>query len=153
MTVAGRDKLEAEIRRLETVERPRVAQDVAEARSLGDLRENGQYHAAREELGQIDAKVALLKDKLARSELVREAGIDRGIVAIGAKVTVQDLSDDSEEVFHLVGEGEQDYAANKILVTAPFAQGLVGRRKGETAEVQIPRGILRYRILEIEYPG
>ena len=150
MTAKGRARLEAELKGWED-KRPKVAQDVAEAREMGDLRENGQYHAAREELGMIDAKIRDLQDKLARATLITEKDIERDIVAVGAKVSVRDLSDRSEEVFHLVGEGEQDYAQNRILVTSPLGQGMVGRKVGETAEIAVPRGTLRYKILKIEY--
>ncbi len=150
MTAKGRAKLESDLQTWED-KRPKVAQDVAEAREMGDLRENGQYHAAREELSMIDAKIRDLKDKLARATLITEKNIERDIVAVGAKVAVRDLGDRSEEVYHLVGEGEQDYAQNKILVTSPFGQGLVGHKAGETVEITVPRGILRYKILKIDY--
>ena len=151
MTAKGRAKLEAEIRFLQEERRPQVAKDVAEAREMGDLRENGQYHAAREELGMIDAKVRDLKDKLARAVILEEKDIERDVVMLGAQVTVQDLKDKSKETFHLVGEGEQDYAQNKILIASPFGQGLVGHKIGETVEIAVPRGTLRYKILKIDY--
>ena len=151
MTVKGRAKLEAEIRFLEEERRPQVAKDVAEAREMGDLRENGQYHAAREELGMIDAKVRDLQDKLSRAEIVAEKDIEKDVVMLGAQVTIQDLKDKSKEAFTLVGEGEQDYAQNRILVTSPFGQGLVGHKLGETVEIQVPRGVQRYKILKIDY--
>ena len=150
MTAKGRAKLEKELKTWED-KRPQVAQDVAEARDMGDLRENGQYHAAREELGMIDAKVRDLKDRLARAELIEAKDVEKDVVAIGAKVKVRDLGDKSEEVFHLVGAGEEDYAQNKILVTSPFGQGLIGHKVGDTVEIQVPRGVLKYRILKIDY--
>ena len=150
MTAKGREKLEAELKVWEG-KRPQVAQDVAEARAMGDLRENGQYHAAREELGMIDAKIRDLKDKLARGELIEEKDVEKDVVAIGAKVKVRDLGDKSEEVYHLVGEGEQDYAQNRILVTSPLGQGMVGHKVGESVEIPVPRGKLRYKILKIDY--
>ena len=109
------------------------------------------FRSAREELSLIDAKVRDLKDKLARAEMIREKDIERDVVMLGAKVTVQDLKHKSKETFHLVGEGEQDYAQNKILVTSPFGQGLVGHKVGETVEIAVPRGTLRYKILKIDY--
>lgn len=151
MTAKGREKLEAEIRHLESDRRPAVAQDVAEAREMGDLRENAQYHAAREELGMIDAKLRDLKDKLARASMIRADEIERDVAMMGARVTVKDLKDKSLEVFQLVGEGEQDYAQNRILVTSPLGQGLVGHKIGETVEIAAPRGKLRFQILKIEY--
>ena len=151
MTVKGRAKLEAEVRELEEVRRPQVAQDVAEARAMGDLRENGQYHAAREELAMIDAKLSDLKDKLARATIMEAKDIEKDVVMLGAKVKVRDLGDKSEEVFQLVGEGEQDYTQNRILVTSPFGQGLVGHKVGDTVEIAVPRGKLRYKLLKIDY--
>ena len=150
MTEKGRRKVEQELKAWED-KRPKVAQDVAEAREMGDLRENAQYHAAREELSMIDAKVRDLKDKLARAEMIAEKDIERDVVMLGAGVTVQDLKDKSKETFFLVGEGEQDYTQNKILVTSPFGQGLVGHKVGETVEIAVPRGTQRYKILKIEY--
>ena len=154
MSAKGREKLQADLKAWED-KRPKVAQDVAEAREMGDLRENAQYHAAREELSMIDAKIRDLADKLARAEVIRDDEIERDIVAIGARVSVRDLGDKSEEDFHLVGEGEQDPAQNRILVTSPFAQGLIGHKVGEIVQIQVPRGTLRFRILKIDYsiPG
>ena len=150
MTEKGRKKLEQELKSWED-KRPKVAQDVAEAREMGDLRENAQYHAAREELSMIDAKVRDLRDKLARAEMIEEKDIEKDVVMLGASVTVQDLKDKSRETFQLVGEGEQDYAQNRILVTSPFGQGLVGHKVGETVEIAVPRGTQRYKILKIDY--
>ena len=99
----------------------------------------------------IDAKVRDLSDRLARAEIITAKDIEKDVVMLGAKVTVQDLKDKSEETFHLVGEGEQDYAQNKILVTSPFGQGLVGHKVGDTVEIAVPRGTLRYKLLKIEY--
>lgn len=151
MTTKGREKLEAEIRHLEQDKRPQVAQDVAEAREMGDLRENGQYHAAREELAMIDAKVRDLKDKLARAVLIKAEDIEKDIVQLGARVTVRDLGDRSEEVYHLVGEGEQDYSQNRILAVSPLGQGLLVHKVGDTVEIPVPKGKLRYKILKIDY--
>lgn len=151
MTTKGREKLETEIRHLEEEKRPKVAQDVAEAREMGDLRENGQYHAAREELAMIDAKVRDLRDKLARAILIRAEDIEKDIVQLGARVTVRDLGDKSEEVYHLVGEGEQDYSQNRILAISPLGQGLMVHKVGDTVEIPVPKGKLRYKILKIEY--
>ena len=150
MTAKGREKLEKELKTWED-KRPKVAQDVAEAREMGDLRENGQYHAAREELGMIDAKVSSLKDKLARAVLIKAEDIEKDIVQLGARVTVRDLGDRSEEVYHLVGEGEQDYSQNKILAVSPLGQGLMVHKVGDTVEIPVPKGKLRYRILKIDY--
>ena len=150
MTAKGRAKLEKDLKSWED-KRPKVAQDVAEAREMGDLRENAQYHAAREELSMIDAKIRDLTDRLARAELIEAKDVERDVVAIGAKAKVRDLSDKSEEVFHLVGAGEEDYTKNKILVTSPFGQGLIGHKVGDTVEIQVPRGVLKYKILKIAY--
>ena len=150
MTAKGRTKLETELKRWED-KGPQVAQDVAEARAMGDRRENGQYHAAREELGMIDAKIEDLRDKLFRAVLITEKDVERDVAAVGAKVTVKDLDGGPDETYHLVGEGEQDYDQNKILVTSPLGQGMVGRKVGEKTEIPVPRGKLRYKILKIEY--
>ena len=151
MTAKGREKLEKELKHLEEDRRPTVAQDVAEARELGDLRENGQYHAAREELSMIDAKIRDLKDRLARCTLIKDSEIERDVAMMGAKVTVRDLKDKSTEAFHLVGEGEQDYEKGRILVTSPLGQALVGHKVKDKVEVPVPKGTWKLEILKIEY--
>lgn len=151
MTRAGYDKLKAEIDRLETVEMPAVTQRVADARSEGDLSENAEYHGARESQGFLQAKINLLRDKLARAVIVDPSKLPQNEVAFGATVVVKDLDFGDHETFILVGLGDENYDEGKILVTSPLAQGLMGKKKGDRVEIPVPAGVTRFEILEIRY--
>lgn len=151
MTRAGYDKLKAELDHMESVEMPAIEHRVAEARAEGDLRENAEYHGARESQGMLQAKINLLRDKLNRASIVDTSAGPRDQVAFGATVVVMDLDFDEEEIYILVGAGEEDYDQGKILVTSPLAQGLIGKKVGEKAEIPVPRGTLKYEVLEIRY--
>jgi transcription elongation factor GreA len=151
MTRAGYDKLKAELEHLESVEMPKVAARVASARSEGDLSENAEYHGARESQGMLQAKINLLRDKLARASIVKTDSLPKDEVAFGATVVVKDLDFGDQEVFVLVGAGEEDYDAGKINVTSPLAQGLMGRKVGDRAEIPVPAGTMNFEILEIRF--
>jgi transcription elongation factor GreA len=151
MTRAGYDKLKAEIDRLETVEMPAVTQRVADARSEGDLSENAEYHGARESQGFLQAKINLLRDKLAHAVIVDPSKLPQGEVAFGATVVVKDLDFGDQETFILVGLGDENYDEGKILVTSPLAQGLMGKKTGDCVEIPVPAGVTRFEILEIRY--
>ncbi|MCR4411859.1 MAG: transcription elongation factor GreA [Thermoguttaceae bacterium] len=152
MTRAGYDKLKAELDRLEHDEMRVLEERVARARAEGDLSENAEYHGARESLAMLHARANVLRDKLARAVIVQSPQGSKDEVAFGATVVVKDLDLDEQEEFTLVGAGEEDYAAGKILVTSPLAQGLVGKKVGDVAEIRVPMGIMRYEILEIRFP-
>lgn len=151
MTRKGYDKLKAELDHLETVEMPAVAQRVADARSEGDLSENAEYHGARESQGMLQAKINLLRDKLNRARIIDTSAVARDEVSFGATVVVKDLDFGDEEIFVLVGAGEEDYDAGKILFTSPLAQGLVGRKVGEKVSIDVPAGKVQFEILEIRF--
>jgi transcription elongation factor GreA len=151
MTREGYDKKKAELDRMQNVEMIEITKRIAAARDLGDLSENAEYHAAREDQGMLQARINALKDLLARAYFVDKASLPADTIAFGARVKVKDLDDGSEETFQLVGPGEEDYDQNKILTSSPIGQGLVGRRLGEVAEITVPRGTLRYEILEISF--
>ncbi|MBM3955333.1 MAG: transcription elongation factor GreA [Planctomycetota bacterium] len=151
MTRAGYDKLKTEVEHLDTVEMPRIAARVAAARSEGDLSENAEYHGARESQGMLQAKINLLRDKLARAVIVERPKEATDEVVFGATVTVKDLSFGDEEVFVLVGAGEEDYDAGKINVASPLAQGLLGRKVGEKVDIQVPAGTMRFEILGVRF--
>jgi len=151
MTREGYNKLRAEIERLENEELPKVTNAIAEARAEGDLKENAEYHAQRENQGMLMAKINELKDKIARASIVDRSQLPKDEVVFGCTVTVEDMAYNDEEQFTLVGAGEEDYDSGKILVTSPFGQGLIGKKVGDVAEVDVPAGKLKFKILKIEF--
>jgi transcription elongation factor GreA len=151
MTRAGYDKLKADLDHMQNLEMPKLEERVGKARAEGDLNENAEYHGARESLEILRARVNVLRDKLSRAAIVDPAKVAKDEVAFGCTVTVKDLDAGDEEEFTLVGAGEEDYAAGKILVTSPLAQGLMGKRPGETAEIKVPMGTSRLEILSIRF--
>jgi transcription elongation factor GreA len=151
MTRAGYDKLKAEIDNLNTVEMPKLAQRVAAARSEGDLSENAEYHGARESQGMMQAKINLLADKLARAVIVERPKEATDEVVFGATIVVKDLKFGDEEIFVLVGAGEEDYDTGKINVASPLAQGLLGRKVGEQVAIDVPAGTMKFEILEVRF--
>jgi transcription elongation factor GreA len=130
---------------------PKVSQRVADARSEGDLSENAEYHGARESQGMLQAKINLLRDKLARASIVDPSRLPKGEVVFGCTVVVKDLDFADNETFILVGAGEEDYDAGKILVTSPLAQGLLGKKIGDKVEIPVPAGTMKFEILEIKF--
>ncbi len=151
MTRVGYDKLRAELDVLENEKMPEIAKRIAEARAEGDLKENAEYHGARETQGMLQAKINLLKDKLSRAEIVDISKLPKDEVVFGATVTVKDLDFGDTEQFTLVGAGEEDFDEGKINVTSPLAQGLIGKKVGDTAEVEVPAGVTKFKILEIAF--
>jgi transcription elongation factor GreA len=152
MTREDYEKLRAELDHMQNVKMIEVTKRVAAAREMGDLSENAEYHAAREDQGQLQAKIDLLKDKLGRALLVDPTSLSNDSVVFGMKVRVKDLDTDEEEIYQLVGPSSVDYDNNKILATSPIGQGLLGKKPGEVAEIQVPRGMIRYQVLEISVP-
>ncbi|MBX7072277.1 MAG: transcription elongation factor GreA [Pirellulales bacterium] len=151
MTRKGYDKLKAELDHLEQVEMPKAAERIATARAEGDLRENAEYHGARETQGMLQAKINLLRDKLNRAQIIDTANVNKSEVSFGATVVVKDLEFGDEETFILVGAGEEDYDSGKILFSSPLAQGLVGHKIGDKVEIDVPAGKLRFEIREIRF--
>lgn len=151
MTRTGYEKLKGELDHLETVEMPKISQRVADARSEGDLSENAEYHGARESQGMLQAKINLLRDKLARASIVDPSRLPKDEVVFGCTVVVKDLDFGDNETFILVGAGEEDYDAGKILVTSPLAQGLLGKKIGDKVEIPVPAGTMKFEILEIRF--
>ena len=149
ITARGAERLKAELQRLKAVDRPAVIQAIKEAREKGDLSENAEYDAAREAQGMLQAKINDLQDKLGRAMIVDKSTLPTDRVVFGSKVRVLDLDMNDEEDFILVGPGEEDYDQNKILLTSPIGQGLVGKKVGEVAEVAIPRGTLKLKVVDI----
>ena len=151
MTQEGYKKKMADLNRMENVEMPLIAEKIAAARDEGDLKENAEYHAQRENQGMLQAKINRLKGDLANGMIIDPATMPRDEVAFGATVKVKDLEIDDEEVYTLVGSGEEDYDTGRILMTSPIGQGLVGKKVGEVAEVEAPKGIFKLEVLEITY--
>jgi transcription elongation factor GreA len=153
MTREGYEKLKADLDRMQNREMVEVAKRIAEARALGDLSENAEYHAAREDQGMLQARIDSIKDKLARADIVDRSTLPENTVVFGTCVKLKDLDDGEEEVYQLVGPGEEDYLNNKILTTSPRGQALLGKKTGDEVVIKGPRSDLRYEILEIWFPS
>lgn len=153
MTPEGYEKKKAELDRMKTVDMVEITKRVATARDLGDLSENAEYHAAREDQGMLQARIRLVEDELSRAYIVDPASLPKDTVVFGTRVVVRDLDIDEDETFELVGSGFEDADKNKILTSSPIGQGLLGKKKGEIAEIKVPRGKLRFQVKEITFPG
>ena len=138
-----------ELQQLETVERPRVIAAIAEAREKGDLSENAEYDAAKEEQGVLESKIAHIKAKLMEARVLDTSDIQTDEVQILTKVRVRVLKTGKEKTYQLVTEGEANSLEGKIAVTTPIAKGLMGKKVGDVAQVQVPAGLMEYEILEI----
>ena len=152
MTREAYNRKKAEVKRLEQDEMPEIAEKIAVARAEGDLSENAEYHAQREAQGMLQAKINKIKSELANATIIDPKTIPRAQVALGANVLVKDLDYDDEEEFTLVGMGDEDYDAGKYLITSPVGLGLLSRKVGDRVEFEVPKGTLRFEILEIRYP-
>ncbi len=151
MTMEGYRKLETELHRLKAEERPRIIQQIAEARDHGDLSENAEYHAAKDAQGLNEAKVAELEDKIARAEIIDPAKLSGSSVKFGATVTLEDEDSGDKVKYKIVGEDEASLREGKISISSPIARALIGKAKGDSAEVTTPRGARSYSILKIEF--
>lgn len=148
MTLSGYAKLQREIAALED-KRPVIKKAIQEAREKGDLRENADYHASREELGMLNAKVAFLSDKIARAHVIESVGSVDGKAVFGNTVKFKRVLDGKEMTRILVGEGEQDHTSGKILCTSPIGKAIVGHSVGEIVTAELPKGNVELEILEI----
>jgi transcription elongation factor GreA len=153
MTREGYEKEKAKLDQMQNVEMIEVAKRIAAARDLGDLSENAEYHAAREDQGMLQARVDALKDRLARAYIVDQNSLPKDAVVFGCRVQIKNLDSGVCEVYDLVGPGDEDYDNNKILTTSPRGQGLLGKKVGDSVEIKVPRGILRYEIMDITFPS
>ena len=151
MTPDGYSKKKAALDRMKSVDMSEITRRVATAREMGDLSENAEYHAAREDQGMLQAKIVNLEDELTRAFIVDQSSLPKDTVVFGTRVTVLDLDIEEEEIFELVGPGSEDADKNKILTSSPIGQGLVGKKKGEVAEIKVPRGMIRFQIVEIAF--
>lgn len=152
LTVQGAEKLRQELHRLKTVERPKVIQAIAEARAHGDLRENAEYHAAREQQGFIEGRIQEIEAKLANAQVIDVTTLaDSDRVVFGATVGLLDVEADREITYRIVGEDEADIKAGLISINSPIARALVGKHEGESVEFEAPGGRRMYEILEVRY--
>lgn len=151
MTVEGFRTLEAELQRLKSEERPRIIQAIAEARSHGDLSENAEYHAAKEQQGLNEARVADLEDRLGRADVVDTSKLSGDTIKFGATVTLVDEDTEEKVKYKIVGDFEASVKDGKISISSPIARALIGKAKGDTAEVTTPKGPRSYEVLKIEW--
>jgi transcription elongation factor GreA len=151
MTASGHQAILEEIKHLKSVERPRIIKAITEARSHGDLSENAEYHAAKDQQGWIEARVAELEDKVSRAEVIDVTKLSGDTVKFGAFVTLVDEDTDEQSVYQIVGEFEADVKKGKISVTSPIARAIIGKKKGDSVEVMTPGGGKSYEIVKIRY--
>lgn len=149
MTQSGYDKLVAEINELESVERPKITQQIADARDKGDLSENAEYDAAKEAQGLLEGKIAQLKAILSNSRVIDEKRLNTNTVQILNKVTIRNVKTGAQMTYTLVSDSEASLKENKISINTPIAKGLMGKGIGDIAEVQTPNGLISFEIIEI----
>ena len=152
LTARGAEKLREELRELKNVARPKVIEAIAEARAHGDLKENAEYHAAREQQSFIEGRIAEINGKLSNAQIIDVSQLQQtGKVVFGVTVDLLDEASGDEVTYQIVGEDEADISAGMISVTSPIARALIGKEEGDIAEVRAPGGIKTYEILEVKY--
>jgi transcription elongation factor GreA len=151
MTAAGYSTLESELKHCQQVERPRIIQQITEARSHGDLAENAEYHAAKESQSLNEGRIAELEDKLARAEVIDVSKLSGDTITFGATVTLVDEDTEKKSVYQIVGEPEADAKKGKISITSPLARALVGKKKGANVEVVTPGGAKAYEVMKVDW--
>ena len=151
MTQEGYDQAEKKLYQLKNVERPRVEKALGEAREMGDLSENAEFDAAREELWNLDRQIGELEQKITLADVVDESRLPKDTVAIGATLEVEDVEAKAKESFMLVGEGEIRSGIDTVSVGSPLGHAFIGHKTGDIVEVQVPRGVLRYKIISFKY--
>ncbi len=148
-TVEGLKKLKAELEQLEHVERPRITTAIADARDKGDLSENAEYHAAKEEQSLLEFKIAQLKNVVASARVIDESQLDTSKILALSKVKIKNTANKMEFDYMLVADSESDFKAGKISVNSPIGKGLLGKGVGDIAEINVPNGTMKFEILEI----
>lgn len=149
MTEEGLEELKEELHRLRTEERSRIAEEIAEARAKGDLSENAEYDAAKDQQGKLEARIAEIEDTIARARIVDESNVDDSKAYILSNVTVENLDTDAEQTYTLVSEQEADVSQGKISVDSPIGEGLLGKEEGDEIEIDVPAGTVRLKIVDI----
>ncbi len=152
LTVTGVEKLRTELHRLKTAERPRVIQMISEARSHGDLSENAEYHAAKEQQSFIEGRIAEIESKLTNAQIIDPLTVNaNGRVVFSATLDLLDEDNGQEVTYQIVGDDEADIGAGKISINSPIARALIGKEAGEVVEVRVPDGLRHYEILDVRY--
>lgn len=152
MTVRGESLLREELQRLKTTERPRIIDAIAEARAHGDLKENAEYHAAREQQAFVEGRILEIEGKLANALVIDVTRVEHdGKVVFGTTITLISETDQSKVTYHIVGEDEADINQNRISISSPIARALIGKYEGETVSVRTPQGEANYEIVQVEY--
>ena len=151
MTGAGYAALEAELKTRQQVERPRIIQAISEARALGDLSENAEYHAAKEAQSHNEGRIAELEDKLTRAEVIDVSKLGGETIKFGATVTLVDEDTEEKKKYQIVGESEADVKSGKVSITSPIARALIGKKKGDSVEVNTPGGGKSYEVLKVAF--
>ena len=152
MTPQGHAALEEELKQLKTVDRPRITAAIAEAREHGDLKENAEYHAAREQQGFCEARIRDIEAKLGGAEVIDPLKLPQeGRVVFGVTVVIENLDTEEQKGYKIVGDDEADFKANKISINSPIARGLIGKSEGDEAKIQTPSGEVEYEIVEVLY--
>ena len=150
MTPQGHAALEEELKQLKTVDRPRITAAIAEAREHGDLKENAEYHAAREQQGFCEARIRDIEAKLGGAEVIDPLKLPQeGRVVFGVTVVIENLDTEEQKRYKIVGDDEADFKANKISINSPIARGLIGKSEGDEAKIQTPSGEVEYEIVEV----
>ena len=152
MTKKGAQALEEELKHLKTVLRPQITEAIAEARELGDLKENAEYHAAREQQGMVEARISDIEGRLSAAQVIDVTSIPyTGKVIFGTTVTIANVDTDEEVRYQIVGEDEAEIKEGKISVTSPIARALIGKEEGEIVAVRTPSGVVEYELVEVQH--
>ena len=152
MTPEGKHALEQELQQLKSVERPRITVAIAEAREHGDLKENAEYHAAREQQGFCEGRIQDIEGKLGACQVIDVKELEQnGRVVFGVTVTIENLDTEEQKTYKIVGDDEADFKINKISVNSPIARGLLGKNEGDEAKIVTPQGEVEYEIVNVEY--
>ncbi len=152
MTPQGKLALEKELHQLKSIERPRIISAIAEAREHGDLKENAEYHAAREQQGFCEGRIQDIEGKLGAVQLIDVKELEQnGRVVFGVTVTIENLDTEEKKTYMIVGDDEADFKINKISVNSPIARGLLGKSEGDEAKIQTPQGEVEYEIVKVAY--
>ena len=152
MTKKGHDALQEELQQLKSVDRPRISAAIAEARAHGDLKENAEYHAAREQQGFVEGRIQDIEGKLSNAQVIDVTAMPKtGKVIFGVTVDIVNVDTDETKTYQIVGDDEADIKANKISFNSPIARGLIGKQEGDSVGIQTPAGLVEYEIVEVRY--